>query len=498
MYLADSVYHKQKAGKYSNEDFTGFLLIFDNNRKLKDTLAALNGRIIGKASMRRVERPSGGLVTPRGCGAGYYTKTDLVQGPCPPNCACINNLCYYELTTCVLAGGGTSGLFPPLTFIDPLDPNTYNTHHTDPSGGGGAVNMNLFSAENEAMYNLVTVAGLSATTVNRFKASYYSEFLFLGKLVKDNGAQASLFALNYMAGVLTRQFTQLDDYFKIGEAYRVLYDVENQELFNQVMVYLIAGQFNDESTEFSVLHISLMKNNEEYRLLIQEALYPRDFIGYVKPFINPLNECKCKTISYRIESNNVVITSNYTVGGGLFNGPSMQTTGHMAVIPRDHPHRDKLQIILAQVNDLKRKNIPPNGENTWVYRLEGLSKNPDILKCRSCDPIITMWLEKGLTYKFGTAKDKGTFQQSILDRYSGEYSLYGFTGFQFNNSIPVPNANVFASSMSTFALPKSAALLLEKILIFNYTLTGLERPTDLWSRGIQTQYGLPPGNTRYK
>lgn len=170
-------------------------------------------------------------------------------------------------------------------------------------------------------------------------------------------------------------------------------------------------------------------------------------------------------------------------------------------MPKNHPHSGKLNDVLFQIVKLQKKDTPPNGDDTWVYELEGIGKNPDNLVCKSCSPQTTIWLENLFTYKYGTAKDIGGFQPSIESIY-GRYppgtkrAEFGIVDFNFNG-VNRPNANIYAQKQVQNSIPESSALLLEKILIFNYALTRLQQP-ELILRGISTNYGLPPGNAIFR
>ena len=103
----------------------------------------------------------------------------------------------------------------------------------------------------------------------------------------------------------------------------------------------------------------------------------------------------------------------------------------------------------------------------------------------------------GEIYKYGTAQDYNTgFSGAVEKRYKYQKAQYGIIGFNFLHS-PNPSANVTAVNMTPYgAIPRTQALLLEKILIFNHALFKIQAE-QLNARGIKTNHNLPPGNKQF-
>jgi hypothetical protein len=265
----------------------------------------------------------------------------------------------------------------------------------------------------------------------------------------------------------------------------------NREVAVQIENYL-RDHTNTVGDKFAQKHLSLVLSDVDYALFNSEESFPYDFENLVKPYINPSNECYCKIVNYEIEYGKVRITSSYTVGDGGF---GTATGGHIAIIPENHPYKEKLQETLRQLYKLLDK--PDQGTNAWVYELKGIGKIPDQLICRSClapntDRRIDLRTDE--TFKFGIAQDEGTFQTSMDARYPNtQKAIWGIVDFNFQGTPTRTNANLFAKSYTNTSINKAHALILEKILIFNYILQDVQQPI-LRNRIISTTGNLPPGN----
>ena len=214
------------------------------------------------------------------------------------------------------------------------------------------------------------------------------------------------------------------------------------------------------------------------------------------------SNCDCPVaIKYSISANGKVnILNNQNVEGYVgsidyilgFNTDKVN-------IPTSDPDYGYLTTGLKDIQNLEGKPLDPTENRAFVYQLiAGPSTSP--LNCKSCKPPRAEIFYSGEIYKYGIAKDQGDgfFETAVLGRYhSFERGTYGITGFNFSN-LQNPSANITAVNMTSAGpIPRSQALLLEKILIFNHALFKIQS-TELAKRGIVTNRNLPPGNVQLK
>lgn len=388
------------------------------------------------------------------------------------------------------------------------------------SGGNSGGGINMFSDADIARTLLINVGHISATAARRLETANLTEFLNLGALLSTDGAAASQFVQYYyqgfMSGLIPAMGTELrglynvitnagitdqDVFNKVAKVFKQYiaagFDeaeftqlIANQALFAQVERYFQDNGRELKNNLFARKHINLMTTNSEYATFMQEDGYPSNIEDYVKAYIydDGLNNCWCDKITYSVQNRKLTITSSYTIGGNSF---GIATSGHIAVVPQDHPDRDYLTSLYIQIKQILAK--PDDASLTWVYELQGLGINPDNLLCKSCDPPKSISLNSSETYKFGITQDVGGFSTSMDARYTNaEKQTYGITNINFWG-VTRPNANILAVQQVSEPVYRNHALLLEKILIFNYILT-FQQQIPLRVRGIRTKNDLPPGN----
>lgn len=309
-------------------------------------------------------------------------------------------------------------------------------------------------------------------------------------------------------GFLTKTIEDLERYTLAGFTSQEFCEMQsNQLVANQINSFWLNSSLS-QNVKVAIVrkHLSLLIDEPDYASFNEEEGRPEDVLGMLRAYITVPGECSCKTISYTINANgNVVIPSSYTpvvpwwISMMLGDPPS-----EIAIIPQEHPNADYLIRMRKSISKALDDQNDPDPNLRWVYHLK---KNfipntiPGFL-CKSCQPTTIhpvapnnyVELLVGETYKFGVAIDENnSFQLSVEGRYSNtERFLMGITSFQYLGVTPSVTANMFADQITPNPVKNKVALLIEKILIFNYILNSPQKAI-LRARGIQTKNGLPPG-----
>jgi hypothetical protein len=276
-------------------------------------------------------------------------------------------------------------------------------------------------------------------------------------------------------------------------------------LYDPLLVTQVTGWLAFNSSPYGKKaankHLDFLNSEADYKLFNEEENYNVIITDVLEQYITVPGECSCKTIEYTLNSDgDVVLKYQYYpvvpwwTEVMLGSGPA-----EIAVIPKEHPHYDFLLRKRLEIIKDSYKQYKYNDSLTWVYHLKkNFTPNPYGFDCKSCLPNATpVVLLTGETYKFGTAMDRGSFEESVNRRYESEKTQLGITSFEYWGFTPNIDANMYANQITPNKVRNKVALLIEKILLFNYVLNSPQKAI-LSSRGINTKNGLPPGHAIFR
>ena len=497
MYIADPAYHAANRGQYNPNTFSGQVIYTDVNGKFTTGYKITNGVAVDSVIAQKVDR--------NGLGVRWCIIYELCFCDCPfkRNCETFAVCGRDELGGSSYhignnsdggwdSGGGGSidnsgtwGSNQP-----PLDPDMV-IFYKFRLVGRGVISLQEFTLLVQNTPNEVAAA-FNFLTDNNYSPESKGLVGLHVRLILNN--------LSYENGGVSRVSNVWNRYKSLGFTFDEFAQVfSNNSLFQQVNFFLSNSTLSQNAkTAVAQKHLLSLRTEPDYTLFNEEEGWPEDVLGMLRAYITVPNECTCKTIAYELIGNEVAIRSSYTPVVPWWSSMMVgNPPPEIAIIPKEHPNYDYLVRTRLSISRALDDQSGPNTDLRWVYHLKkNPIPNPSGFLCKSCitPPALSyITLLQSETYKFGIALDKGDFQSSMEYRYqASEKFLLGLTSFQYFMVVPSPNANMYAEQITPYPVREKVALLIEKILIFNYILNSPQK-TIMSARGITTKNGLPVG-----